>query len=85
MRRWAGLQVVVMTCAFAAAAQAGELKLSPYAVAPSDIAPQDSMAALFSQSSPSGDAAAVNWRSTQAPLASHTRLRVSLADPAEAP
>jgi hypothetical protein len=84
MRRWAGLQLV-LTFATAAAAQAGELKLSPYAVAASDIAPQDSMSALFSQSSPSSDAAPVNWRSTQAPLSQNTRLRVSLAEAATAP
>jgi len=69
----------------AAAAQAGDLKLSPYAVSPSDLGPQDAMEALFSQASPSADAAPVNWRSTQAPLAPHTRLRVSLADPEMAP
>jgi hypothetical protein len=84
MRRWAGLPIVLM-CAGAAGAQAGDLKLAPYAISPSEIGPQDSMQALFSQSSPSSDAAGVNWRSTQAPLSPHTKLRISLADPATAP
>jgi hypothetical protein len=83
MRRWAGLQLVLI-CGTAASAHAGDLKLSPYSVAPSDLGPQDNMAALFSQSSPS-DAAAVDWRSTQTPISEHTHLRISLAGTTTAP
>lgn len=84
MRRGLGLQLVLV-CAAAGAARAGDLKLSPYAIEPSDIGPLDAVSSLFSQSSPASDAAPVNWRSTQAPLARNTRLRISLADPELAP
>ena len=93
MRRWAGLQLILI-CG-ASAAHAGELHvISPYAIAPysvpsssspSSIAPQDSMQSLFDQSTPSSDAAPVDWRSTQVPLSSNSKLRVSVANAETAP
>ena len=85
MRRWAGLQFALI-CGAAGAAHAGPpLTLSPYTVAPSALAPQDSMASLFSQTSPATDAAPVDWRSTQVALTSNSKLRISLANPEIAP
>jgi hypothetical protein len=85
MRAWAGLPLVLI-CGSAAAAHAGApLSLSPYAVSPSALAPQDSLATLFSQSSPVTDAAPIDWRSTQVQLSPTSRLRVSLGDPTTAP
>lgn len=85
MRGWAGLPLVLI-CGSAAAAQAGEPPvLSPYAVAPSALAPQDSLSALFNQTAAATDAALVDWRSTQVQLTPKSRLRVSLGDPTTAP
>lgn len=85
MRRWAGLQFVLI-CGAAGAAHAGQpLTLTPYAVAPSALAPQDQMSSLFDQSSPATDAAPVDWRSTQVELTSNSKLRISLANPEMAP
>src|SRR5690349_3003604 len=86
MRRCAGLPIVLICGSAAAAAHAAEPPLlSPYTVAPSALAPQDSLAALYNQSSAATDAALVDWRSTQVQLTSKSRLRVSLGDATAAP
>lgn len=95
MRRWAGLQLVLI-CGAAGAAHAQSYPVTIPSIAPAASqlpsgaisparAPQDSLSAMFDQASPTGDAAPVRWRSTQVPLTPKTKLRVSVTDPLSAP
>lgn len=93
MRRWAGLQLVLI-CGAAAAAHAEPRAVAIPSIAPATgsftgrdagLAPQDSLSTLLDQASPSADAAPVRWRSTQVPLSTKTRLRVSVTDPLTGP
>jgi hypothetical protein len=93
MRRWVGLQLVLI-CGAASAAHAEPRAVAVPSIAPASgsafagtgtLAPQDSLSAVLDQASPSADAAPVRWRSTQVPLSTKTRLRVSVTDPLTAP
>jgi len=76
MRRCVGLHLVGI-CGLAAAGAANAAEPGRDL----SLAPQDSITALFDQATPSTDAAAYAWRSTQVQLSPKARLRVSVADP----
>lgn len=95
MRRWAGLQLVLICGAAATAAHAQTRAVALPSISPASgsafgpagptSASQDSLSAMLDQVSPSADAAPVRWRSTQVPLSPKTKLRVSVTDPLAAP
>jgi hypothetical protein len=78
MRRRFGLQLVLVCSAAASPAAAADAALPGL-----KLAPHDSFSALLQESRP--DAAQIRWRSTDVPISSRTRLRISLTDAAYRP
>jgi hypothetical protein len=85
MRRFAGM-ATVLTCGAAAglchAAEPTPLAAGPAAAVVAAPSGQGGLAALQSRATPLTDAQLMEWRSSEAPVGSHARLRISLGDSA---